>query len=85
MSVHNEAKSLHCRTHIVAVCLLFGVFFYSFYFYFLSSRVVCLFRSSVLFVCQRGVCTTCPSMRHTTVSHTLQFMHKSGSLQRIYQ
>lgn len=84
MSVHNEAKSLHCRTHIVAACLLFGVFFYSFYFISLSELFVCLFRSSVLFVCQRGVCTTCPSMWHTTVSHTLQFMHESGS-QRIYQ
>lgn len=51
MSVHNEAKSLHCRTHIVAVCLLFGVFFYSFFYLFLSSQVVCLFISLFCSVC----------------------------------
>lgn len=49
MSVHNEAKSLHCRTHIVPVCLLFGVFSILFFIFSLSELFVCLFRTSVLF------------------------------------
>lgn len=50
MSVHNEAKSLHCRTHIVAVCLLFGVFFY-FFFLFISLFPSCLFVYFALLFC----------------------------------